>query len=163
MVCEQGQRCRQDIYALIRANQAVLPTQAIALATLDKAQAQAQTESITNAQYTTPVTRYGHFALGTPHEYARLSITAETGRKLELQLPEAQVFEDLKLRLVRLAAGEPAKVLAIVSRRADGSRLVMLRMGEGGLNISAESPATGTPNRWGRRTWKGMGALRLRR
>lgn len=108
----------------------------------------AQAESITSAQYTTPVTRYGHFALGTPHEYARISIVTDKGRKLDLQLPEDQVFEDLSPRLVRLAEGEPTEVLAIVSRRTDGSRLVLFRVGGDGLGISAESAATGTPNRW---------------
>ena len=117
---------------------------ALALTTV----ATAHAESITSAQYTTPVTRYGHFALGTPHEYAGLSVTTSAGRKLALQLPDDQVFEDLTPRLVRLVAGEPAEVLAIVSRRADGSRLVMVRVGPDGLVISAESPAVGTPNRW---------------
>jgi hypothetical protein len=108
----------------------------------------AHAESIISAQYTTAVTRYGHFALGRPHEYARISVVTDKGRKLELQLPEDQVFEDRTPRLARLAEGEPTEVLTIVSRRYDGSRLVMLRVEDGGLQISAESPATGTPNRW---------------
>jgi hypothetical protein len=58
------------------------------------------------------------------------------------------VFEDLTPRLVTLAPGEPAEVLAVASRRADGSRLVMVRLSGDRLEISAESPAIGTPNRW---------------
>lgn len=108
----------------------------------------AQAETIISAKYTTPVNRYGHFALGRPHEYARLNIITNSGRKLELQLPEDQVFEDLTPRLVTLAPGEPAEVLAVASRRADGSRLVMVRLSGDRLEISAESPAIGTPNRW---------------
>ena len=123
----------------------ILPSLAIALATLA---APAQAESITSAQYTTPVTRYGHFALGEPHEYAGLSVTTDSGRKLALQLPDDEVFEDLTPRLVTLAANEPTEVLAIVSRPADGSRLVMVRLAGGQLKISAESPATGMANRW---------------
>jgi hypothetical protein len=58
------------------------------------------------------------------------------------------VFEDLEPRLVRLAAGEPNEVLAIVSQRDSGSRLVLIRLIDGRLEISTESPAIGTPNRW---------------
>lgn len=108
----------------------------------------AQAETITSAQYAAPVNRYGHFALGQPHEYARLTVTTDNGRRLELELPEDEVFEDLKPRLVKLAPGEPTEVLAIVSRRGEGSRLVMVGSRGDLLAISAESPAIGTPNRW---------------
>jgi hypothetical protein len=105
-------------------------------------------EAITGAKYATPVERYGHFALGRPHEYARLMATTDAGRSLAFQLPQHEVFEDLEPRLVSLAAGEPKEVLAIVSQRDSGSRLVLIRLIAGRLEISAESPAIGTPNRW---------------
>ena len=38
-------------------------------------------ETITDARYAAPVDRYGHFALGRPHEYARQTATTSTGRK----------------------------------------------------------------------------------
>ena len=44
--------------------------------------AEAGAESIAGAGYATPVERYGHFALGRPHEYARLTVTTDRGRKL---------------------------------------------------------------------------------
>lgn len=105
-------------------------------------------ETITGAKYADPVDRYGHFALGRPHEYARLTATTDSGRSFELRLPEDEVFEDLTPRVVRLAIGEPAEILAIVSRRDDGSRLVMIRLSGDRLEVSAESPAIGTPRRW---------------
>lgn len=105
-------------------------------------------ETIIEARYAGPVDRYGHFALGRPHEYARLTATTSTGRRLVMQLPEDEVFEDLAPRLVRLAADEPEEVLVVVSRRDSGSRLVMIRLGSDGLAISAQSPAIGTPMRW---------------
>lgn len=108
----------------------------------------AAAESITGAQYASPVDRYGHFALGRPHEYARLTATTDAGRSLALQLPEDEVFEDLAPRLIRLAAGEPQEILAIVSARHNGSRLVMIRLSGGRLEISAQSPAIGRPMRW---------------
>jgi hypothetical protein len=105
-------------------------------------------ETITGAQYTAPVDRYGHFALGRPHEYARVTATTDTGRSLALQLPEDEVFEDLEPRLVRLAKSDPEEILAIVSRRESGSRLVMIRLSGDRLEISAQSPAIGMPMRW---------------
>lgn len=109
---------------------------------------EAGAETIASARYETPVERYGHFALGRPHEYARLIATTGAGRTLELELPENEVFEDLAPRIVKLAPGEPDEILAIVSARESGSRLVLVRAGEERLEVSAESPAIGTPMRW---------------
>ncbi len=105
-------------------------------------------ETITEARYADPVDRYGHFALGKPHEYARLTATTSTGRKLALRLPEDEVFEDFAPRLVKLAENEPVEILAIVSQRDSGARLVLIRSSGDALTISAQSPAIGTPMRW---------------
>ncbi len=105
-------------------------------------------ETITDVRYAAPVDRYGHFALGRPHEYARLTATTNTGRKLALQLPEDEVFEDLAPRLVRLAADEPQEILVIISRRDSGARLALIRLSAGGLAISAQSQPIGLPMRW---------------
>ncbi len=110
--------------------------------------ANAAAETIAEARYALPVDRYGHFALGRPHEYARLQATTSRGRTLELALPEQEVFEDLAPRLVRLVAGEPEELLAIVSHRDSGARLVLIRLGAEGLAIGAQSPPIGTPMRW---------------
>jgi hypothetical protein len=112
------------------------------------AASQADAEAIIGARYDAPVERYGHFALGRPHEYARLSATTDAGRTLTLDLAEDEVFEDLEPRLVTLAAGEPREILATVSRRDNGSRLVMMGLRNGRLEISAQSPAIGVPMRW---------------
>lgn len=109
---------------------------------------QAIAESIARAQYEMPTQRYGHFALGQPHEYARLAVVTNTGRRLVFELPEDEVFEDLTPRLVRLAANEPVELLTIVSQRQTGARLVLIRLNGDRLESSAESPAVGTPMRW---------------
>lgn len=108
----------------------------------------ARAETIAHAKYADPVERYGHFALGRPHEYARLTATTDAGRNLAFQLPESEVFEDLEPRLVRLAQGEPEEILTIVSGRENGARLVLFRLSGARLEIGAESAAIGTPNRW---------------
>ncbi len=105
-------------------------------------------EPIANAHYANSVQRYGHFALGKPHEYATLIATMRSGRRLTLQLPDDEVFEDLVPRLVQLAPNEPQAILAIVSKIGSGARLVLIQPQDGILAISAQSPAIGTPNRW---------------
>ena len=109
---------------------------------------QANAESIARAQYETPTQRYGHFALGRPHEYARLAVTTDTGRRLVFELPEDEVFEDLTPRLVKLAADEPDELLTIVSQRQKGARLMLIRLNGEHLAPGAESLAVGTPMRW---------------
>lgn len=47
----------------------------------------AHAERIAEARYVEPVERYGHFALGRPHEYARLVARNDAGRELNLTLP----------------------------------------------------------------------------
>lgn len=104
--------------------------------------------SITAARFAEPVTRYGHFALGRPHEYARLVVDTDSGRKHELVLPDEDVFEDLQPRLVRLAADAPVELLTIVSRRDAGARLVLFGLDGGRIVMRAQSEPIGTPNRW---------------
>ena len=106
------------------------------------------TEAITAAQYLTPVDRYGHFALGRPHEYASITVTTNTGRALMLTLPGNEVFEDITPRIVKLATNEPDELLTIVSRVDSGARLVLIQLRNGALEISAQSSAIGTPMRW---------------
>jgi len=105
-------------------------------------------ETITNARYSNPVDRYGHFAPGQPHEYSDLVVTTNTGRRLVLQLPEEDVFEDVNPRLLKLACGEPEEILAIVSNHNSGSRLVLIGLVGERLKITAQSRAIGTPMRW---------------
>lgn len=69
-------------------------------------------------------------------------------RSVSFDLQEDEVFEDLAPRLVSLAAGEQKEILAIVSQRDRGSRLVLIRLRGGRLEMSAESQSIGTPKRW---------------
>ena len=105
-------------------------------------------DTIVEARYIEPVSRYGHFALGRPHEYASVTITTHGGRQLSLRLPVDEVFEDLRPRIVRLAAGATAELLTIVSSRSGGARQVLLAQRGARLEISAQSPSIGTPMRW---------------
>lgn len=108
----------------------------------------ADAEAITEARYASPVVHYGHFALGRPHEYAHLKVETDVGRSLTFELPADEVFEDLKPRIVSFSADKPKEVLAIVSQRNTGSRLVLIRQRDEHLELSAESAPIGMPNRW---------------
>lgn len=105
-------------------------------------------EEIVSASYADPVERYGHFALGRPYEYARLTASTDAGRQLELRLAQDEVFEDLVPRLVRLASDAPPELLVIVSQRDGGARLALVRLAGERLEMGAQSPAIGMPNRW---------------
>lgn len=110
--------------------------------------APASADVIVDASYEEPVNRYGHFALGRPHEYARVVARTSGGRRAVLELPEDEVFEDLAPRLVRLEAGADPVLLTIVASRSGGGRLALLALEEGALTMRAQSPPIGTPNRW---------------
>lgn len=108
----------------------------------------AQADRIIAARYAEPVERYGHFALGRPHEYAHLVATTDAGRDAVLDLPADEVFEDLAPRLVRLADQAPPALLVIVSARDGGSRLALVGLDGSRLEIVAQSVPIGGPNRW---------------
>lgn len=105
-------------------------------------------QTIDSAHYSKPVSRYGHFALGRPHEYARLNVVMDNKQNHVLVLPEGEVFEDLAPRVVRLAANQDQALLTIVSNRNNGSRLALVRLIDNELLISAQSQPIGTPMRW---------------
>ncbi len=104
--------------------------------------------TLTAARYVAPVERYGHFALGRPHEYAGVVAILNDGRELSLELPDDEVFEDLAPRRVQLGVDEPTLLLAIVSQRGRGARLVLIGVEAGRLALVAQSAPIGTPNRW---------------
>ncbi len=105
-------------------------------------------EQIIGARYADPVERYGHYALGRPHEYARVVAKTDAGRETALELSLAEVFEDLAPRLVRLTADAQTELLVIVSARGSGSRLALVGLRGARLEIVAQSAPIGIPNRW---------------
>jgi hypothetical protein len=93
-------------------------------------------EGVVAARYTNSVDRYGHFALGKPHEYSTV------------ELPENLVFEDLEPRIVRVAAGAAPHLLAAVSGRDGGARLMLMQQVGDGLVAAAQSAPIGTAMPW---------------
>lgn len=105
-------------------------------------------DNIVAARYADPVRRYGHFAPGPPHEYARIEVSTASGAKLAYTLPETEVFEDVAPRLVRLATSEPIQLLAVVSHRDHGAALALIGIERGRLKVVARSSPIGRPMRW---------------
>ena len=105
-------------------------------------------ESIHTAAYRNPTERYGHFALGRPHEYAALVVQTDTGQSHTWELAEDEVFEDLAPRLVRFSTGGPVEVLTIVSSRSAGSQLVVFGFTNDRLSMLSQSKSIGAPMRW---------------
>jgi hypothetical protein len=100
------------------------------------------------ARYTTPAQRYGHFALGSPHEYASLVVETDAGQRLQLDLPDDEVFEDLVPRPVQVRAGSATEWLTVVSQRDRGARLALVGLHQGKLQITAQSAPIGQAFRW---------------
>ncbi|MCP5283366.1 MAG: VCBS repeat-containing protein [Burkholderiaceae bacterium] len=108
----------------------------------------AQAEEIVSARYAEPTDRYGHFALGRPHEYAAVVARTDAGRELTLALPANEVFEDLAPRLERLRPGAAPELLVIISASGQGARLALLGLDGDRLVITANAAPIGTANRW---------------
>ncbi len=105
-------------------------------------------QALKAARYIEPVSRYGHFAVGRPHEYAAVTATTATGMTLTLRLPADEVFEDVAPRIVKLGTNAAEELLVVISNRKTGSRLALVGHHEGRLMISAQSEPIGTPMRW---------------
>ncbi|PKL16321.1 MAG: hypothetical protein CVV49_16880 [Spirochaetae bacterium HGW-Spirochaetae-5] len=103
---------------------------------------------IVAARYFSATDRYGHFALGKPHEYTSVAATTDDGRTLSFELPADLVFEDLAPRLIRLTAGAEPYLLTIVSGHDGGARLMLLHLNGDKLVPAARSASIGTPMRW---------------
>jgi hypothetical protein len=105
-------------------------------------------EVITEARYTDAVDRYGHFALGKPHEYAAVVATTDSGLSMRFELPAGLVFEDLAPRIVRVDSGAEPQLLTIVSGRDGGARLMLVKRDGDKLIQAAQSAPIGTSMRW---------------
>ena len=101
-------------------------------------------ETITEATYDDPTTRYAHGVLGDPVEWGTLQIVTSQGRTLRIELPDERVFEDLEPRLADLDLDGKPEVIAVESHRNFGARLAIY--GTDGLITATDW--IGTRFRW---------------
>jgi len=105
------------------------------------------------AWFEAPTTRYAHGVLGDAVEAGALVAqlddfpTCITGR---IELPQAEVFEDLAPRLVDLDGEGRAEIVVVQSHRDLGARLAVYgpTSDGAGLTLRAATPNIGQPNRW---------------
>jgi len=101
-------------------------------------------ETITNAHFTEPTTRYAHGVLGDVVEWGALSLSLSDGRQLTMRLPEALVFEDIAPRLADVDLDEDVEVIVVESSQTAGARLSIYDE----TGRIAATPHIGRPNRW---------------
>ena len=104
--------------------------------------------AIAEVWLTEPTERYGHAVLGDGIEAGGLLVRLADGDSLTLSLPEAQVFEDLKPRLVDLDDDGRDEILVVRSSQSSGATLVAYGVVEGALREAAKGPERLTAHRW---------------
>ncbi|MCT4559589.1 MAG: VCBS repeat-containing protein [Pelagimonas sp.] len=104
-----------------------------------------QGEPLVRATYEHPTARYPHGVLGDEIEYGRLTLTYGTSNKIDITLPDDQVFEDLAPRIVDVDGdGQAREVVAVVSHKDLGARLAIFD----GCGLVTATPYIGQRYRW---------------
>lgn len=110
--------------------------------------ARAAAGDIRRAWYIHPTTRYDHAVLGDAVEAGGLAAETESGRRLELVLDEAHVFEDLTPRIADLDGDGRNEIVAIRSSLSAGAAIAVYGLRDGRLRLLDAAPEIGRPNRW---------------
>ncbi len=100
-------------------------------------------QTISNAHYGAPTTRYAHGVLGDAIEYGALVLVVD-GTEITIVLPEHRVFEDIAPRVVDLDQDGKPEVIVVESDQTKGAQLAIY--GPSG-KITA-TPFIGRANRW---------------
>ncbi|WP_085863204.1 FG-GAP repeat domain-containing protein [Pseudooctadecabacter jejudonensis] len=107
----------------------------------------ASAETIVEARFEGPTTRYGHGILGDAVEFTQLVIMTDdagVARQYRVSLPDDHVFEDLEPRLWDITGdGAPEVVVIETDMGLGGSLAVYDQTGK-----RAETPHIGRTNRW---------------
>lgn len=104
----------------------------------------AAAETIQQARYSDPTTRYDHGVLGDAIEWGTLELQLDTGVTRRFVLPETLVFEDTAPRLADLDGDGAPEVIVVESSLTRGARLAVY--GTGGR--LAQTDHIGRKNRW---------------
>jgi hypothetical protein len=108
--------------------------------------------NIREAWLTRPTRRYAHGVLGDDIEAGGLAVSDAGGRRVELILPESEVFEDRMARLLDLDGDGRDEIIVVHTYADRGASLAIYGLfGEREterLARLAESPPIGRPQRW---------------
>lgn len=114
------------------------------LAVLLALAAPASAQTIADARYDDPTTRYAHGVLGDAVEWGALVLTTIEGRRLKFVLPEERVFEDLEPRLADLDGDGAPEVITVEAHQNFGARLAIY----GPQGLITANDWIGRRNRW---------------
>jgi FG-GAP-like repeat len=103
---------------------------------------------VAQAWLTGPTKRYRHGILGDAIEASGLAVKMRDGSQLEFKLDPHSVFEDRYPRLHDLDGDGDSEIIVVRSYLDRGAALVIMDIIDGRLQLVAETPAIGTPNRW---------------
>ncbi|MEO1238858.1 MAG: VCBS repeat-containing protein [Pseudomonadota bacterium] len=114
------------------------------LAVLLALAAPAPAQTIADARYDDPTTRYAHGVLGDAVEWGALVLTTTDGRRLKFVLPQERVFEDLEPRLADLDGDGAPEVITVEAHQNFGARLAIY----GTQGLITANDWIGRRNRW---------------
>lgn len=106
------------------------------------------TGDIASAYYVGPTKRYAHGIMGDAVEAAGLVVETRDGRKLSIELPDAEVFEDRYPRLADLDDDGTVEVITIRSSTRAGAAVTIYGVRGGRLVQKATTAFIGRANRW---------------
>lgn len=106
------------------------------------------TRGVLRSWLAAPTRRYAHGVLGDAIEAGALVAVDKRGARHQLELPIDSVFEDRKPRLADLDGDGQDEILVVRSYLERGAALAVVELTRHGLEIAAEGPAIGRPNRW---------------
>jgi len=110
--------------------------------------AEAQGNGPVRAWYEQPTKRYDHGVLGDAIEGGSLVVLDNAGRKYELVLPEAFVFEDITPRIADLDRDGQNEVITIRTKLTAGAAIAVYHLQGDKLVEKASTPPLGAPHRW---------------
>lgn len=116
-----------------------------AIADLRVAQGQ---NDIAAAWLIAPVTRYGHFVLGSNYEPGGVRVKMADGRVLTLMLDAAHVFEDRQPRLADLDGDGQDEIILVLTALDQGASLAAYSVADGVITLKAKTPFIGRAFRW---------------
>lgn len=106
--------------------------------------APASAQTIAEARYDDPTTRYAHGVLGDAVEWGALVLTTTDGRRKKYVLPRERVFEDLEPRLADLDGDGAPEVITVEAHQNLGARLAIY----GAEGLITANDWIGRRNRW---------------
>lgn len=108
----------------------------------------AGSRNILTAWLAAPTDKYQHAVLGDALEATRMVVETRVGNRLQVDLPENRVFEDLETRLVDLNGDNQDEILVVESDINLGASLAVFSIVDQQLVRTAATPFIGIPHRW---------------